>query len=80
LAWLLPSRQDTIRVARPYGCFKAESDSARKSGGGARTKILYFNPESVHAKYVDIIRQQAHDVTTASSRTPRTRIDAQTNL
>jgi CheY-like chemotaxis protein len=49
---------------RPH---QAESDSVRQSGGGVRTKILYFNPESVHAKYVDIIRQQGHDVTTASS-------------
>ena len=38
------------------------------SGGGVRTKILYFNPECVHAKYVDIITQRGHDVTTASSR------------
>ena len=62
-----PSRQEAIRVARPSDGFKAEIDSARKSGGGVRTKILYFNPESLDAKYVDIIRQQGHDVTSASS-------------
>jgi len=29
-------------------------------------KILYFNPELVDGKYVDIIRQRGHDVATAS--------------
>jgi len=62
-----PSRQEATRIARPSDGSKAESDSARKSGGGVRTKILYFNPESVHGKYVDIIRQRGHDVATASS-------------
>ncbi len=33
------------------------------------TKIFYFNPESVYGKYVDIIRQQAHDVATTSNST-----------
>jgi hypothetical protein len=46
---------------------KPESDSARISGGGVRTKILYFNPESVPDKYGHIIWQRGHDVATASS-------------
>jgi hypothetical protein len=62
-----PSRQTATRIARPSDGPKAESDSARKSGGGIRTKILYFDPGSVHGKYVDIIRQRGHDVATASS-------------
>jgi hypothetical protein len=61
-----PSRQKATRIARPSDGSKAESDSARKSGG-VRTKILYFNPELVRGKYVDIIRQRGHDVATASS-------------
>jgi CheY-like chemotaxis protein len=32
-----------------------------------RTKILYFNPESVPDKYGHIIWQRGHDVATASS-------------
>ena len=39
----------------------------RNSGGGDRTKILYFNPEPVRGRCVDIIRQRGHDVVTASS-------------
>jgi len=64
---LPPTRQEATRIIRPPDGSKAESDSARKSGGGIRTKILYFNPESVHGKYVDIIRQRGHNVATASS-------------
>jgi hypothetical protein len=30
-------------------------------------KILFFNPESVHGRYVDVIRHRGHDVATASS-------------
>ncbi|MGA9639904.1 MAG: hypothetical protein WBQ72_00775 [Terriglobales bacterium] len=30
-------------------------------------KILYFDPESVHGKYIKILRQRGHDVATASS-------------
>jgi hypothetical protein len=61
------SRHEATRIARPSDSSKAESDSARKSGRGVRTKILYFNPESAHGKYADIIRQREHDVVTASS-------------
>jgi len=61
------SRQEGTRSARPSDGCKAQNDSARKPGKGIRTKILYFNPESVHGKYVDIIRQRGHDVATASS-------------
>lgn len=64
-----PSRQKATRIARPSDGSKAESDSAQKSGGGVRTKILYFNPELVRGKYVDIIWQRGHDVATASSGT-----------
>jgi hypothetical protein len=32
-----------------------------------RTKILYFDLESVRGKYVDSIRQRGHDVTAVSS-------------
>ena len=53
-----PSRQEATRIARPSDGSKAESDSARKPAGGVRTKILYFNPELVHGKYLDIIRQR----------------------
>jgi CheY-like chemotaxis protein len=59
-------RQEATRIARHSDGSKAESDSARKSGGGVRTKVLYFNPESVDSKYVDIIRQRGHDLATAS--------------
>jgi len=62
-----PSRQEGTRSARPSDGSKAQNDSARKSGEGVRTKILDFNPESVHGKYVDIIRQRGHDVEAASS-------------
>jgi hypothetical protein len=62
-----PSRQKATRIARPSDGSKAESDSARKPAGDVRTKILYFNPESVHGKYADIIRQRGHHVATASS-------------
>jgi hypothetical protein len=62
-----PSRQEATRIARPSDGSRAESDSARKPAGGVRTKILYFNPELVDGKYVDIIRQRGHDVATASS-------------
>jgi hypothetical protein len=62
-----PSRQEAIRIARPSDGSKAESDFARKSEGGVLTKVLYFNPESVYGKYVDIIRHRGHDVATASS-------------
>jgi hypothetical protein len=61
------SRQEATRIARPSDGSKAESDSARKSEGGVLTKVLYFNPESVYGKYVDIIRHRGHDVATASS-------------
>ena len=61
-----PSRQEATRIARPSDGSKAESDSARKSRGGVHTKVLYFNPESVDSKYVDIIRQRGHDLATAS--------------
>jgi len=64
---LPPSRQEATRIARPSDGSKAESDSARKSGGGVLTKILYFNPESVYGKYVDLIRQRGHDVATTSN-------------
>jgi hypothetical protein len=69
LAWLSPIALRATRIARPSDGSKAESDSARKSGGGVLTKILYFNPESVYGKYVDLIRQREHDVATASSGT-----------
>jgi hypothetical protein len=62
-----PSRQEATRIARPSDGSKAENDSAGKSERGVLTKILYFNPESVYGKYVDIIRQRGHDVATASS-------------
>jgi hypothetical protein len=62
-----PNYAEAARIARPSDGSKDGSDSARESGGGVRTKILYFNPESVHGKYVDIIRQRGHDVATASS-------------
>ena len=66
----LPHRaKKATRIARPSDGSKAESDSAWKSGGGVRTKILYFDPESVHGKYVNIITQRGHDVATASSGT-----------
>ena len=59
--------QEATRIARSSGGSKAESDFTRKSRGGVRTKILYFNPESVHSKYLNIIRLRGHDVVTASS-------------
>ena len=43
-------------------------DSARNSGGGDRTKSLYFNPTPVPNKYVDLMRQRGHDVVTTSRR------------
>ena len=64
---LPPSRQEATRIARPSDGSKAESDSARKAEGGVLTKILCFNPESLYGKYVDIIRQQGHDVATTSN-------------
>jgi hypothetical protein len=67
LARLSPSRQEATLIARPSDGSKPESDSARISGGGVRTKILYFNPESVPDKYGHIIWQRGHDVATASS-------------
>jgi len=60
------SRQEVTRIARPFDGSEAESDSRQNSGGGNRTKILYFNSELVCGKCVDIIRQ-GHDVVTASS-------------
>jgi hypothetical protein len=62
-----PSRQKATPIARPSDGSNAESDSARKSRRGVRTKVLYFDPESVHGKYADIIRQRGRDVATASS-------------
>jgi CheY-like chemotaxis protein len=63
-----PSRQEATRIARPSDGSKAESDCSRKSGGGLVRRFLYFNPESAHGKYVDIIRQRGgHDLATASS-------------
>jgi hypothetical protein len=61
------SRQEGTRSAQPSDGSKAQNDSARKSGEGVRTKILYFNPESVYGKYVDVIRKRGHDVEAASS-------------
>jgi hypothetical protein len=51
----------------PPTVLKAERDSARKAEGGVVTKIFYFNPESVYGKYVDIIRQQEHNLVTTSN-------------
>jgi hypothetical protein len=62
-----PSRQEATRIARPSDGPKTERDSAPKAEGGVVTKILYFNPESVYGKYVDIIRRQGHDVATTSN-------------
>ena len=62
-----PSRQKATRIACPSDGSKKGVDSARTSGGGNRTKILYFNPQSVDGKSVEIIRGQGHDVATASS-------------
>jgi CheY-like chemotaxis protein len=62
-----PSRHDARRIARPSDGYKADRDSARQRGGGVRTKILYFDLESVRGKYVDSIRQRGHDVTAVSS-------------
>jgi len=67
LAWLFSSRQEATRIARPSDGPKGERDSARKAEGGVVTKIFYFNPESVYGKYVDIIRQQEHNVVTTSN-------------
>jgi hypothetical protein len=47
-----PNYAEAARIARPSDGSKDGSDSAR---------------ESVHGKYVDIIRQRGHDVATASS-------------
>ena len=38
------------------------------SGGGDRTKILYVNPTPVPNKYVEMMRQRAHDVVITSRR------------
>lgn len=62
-----PSCQKATRIARPSDGSKTESDSARKSGEGVRTKTLYFTRELVRGRYVDIIRQRGRDVATASS-------------
>src|SRR5208282_977049 len=62
------------RAKRPHASLapsdgpEYESDSARNSGGGDRTKILYFNPTPVPNKYVDMMRQRGHDVVTTSRR------------
>ena len=63
----LPHRARAKRIARPSDGSKGRGDSARKSAGGVRTKILYFNPESVHGKYGHILWQRRHDMATASS-------------
>ena len=62
-----PSRQEATRIARPSDGAKAKSDSPRKPVGGVRTKILYFNPESIQSKYLDVIRRQGHDVAIAAA-------------
>ncbi len=57
-----------LRANRPHASFapsdgpEYESDSARNSGGGDRTRILYFNPTFVANKYVEMMRQRRHDV------------------
>jgi hypothetical protein len=57
-----------LRANRPHASFapsdgpEYESDSARNSGGGDRTRILYFNPTFVANKYVEMMRQGRHDV------------------
>ena len=56
------------RANRPHASFapsdgpEYESDSARNSGGGDCTRILYFNPTLVPNKYVEMMRQRRHDV------------------
>jgi hypothetical protein len=60
------------RANRPHASFvpsddpEYESDSTRNSGGGGRTRILYFNPTRVPNKYVEMMRQWGHDVVTTS--------------
>jgi hypothetical protein len=70
-----PSHRKGARISRPFEDSKVESDPVRKSRGGVRTEILYFNSEPVLGKYVDIIRQRGHDVVVAT-----TEVDALTMM
>ena len=69
---MIAMRVGRCRANRPHASFapsdgpEYESDSARNSGGGDRTRILYFNPTLVPNKYVEMMRQRGHDVVTTS--------------
>jgi hypothetical protein len=68
LPWSLPQRAKRQHASHaPPVALKPRSDSTRKSAGGNRTKILYFNLEPVRGKCIDIIRQRGHNVAAASS-------------
>jgi len=68
VGWGPPHRAKRPHASHaPPTALRRKVDSARKSGGGNRTKILYFNPQSVDGRYVEIIRRRGHDVATASS-------------
>lgn len=62
-----PSHRKATRIARPSDGSNVEMHSAQNSEGDNRTKILYFNPNSVCGKCAEIIRQQGHDLVTANS-------------
>ena len=70
-----PNRTERAHASHVPLTTNAESDPVRKSRGGVRTKILYFNSEPVLGKYVDIIRQRGHDVVVAT-----TEVDALTMM
>ena len=63
----LPHRAKRPHASHAPPTALGRGDSARKPAAGVPTKILYFNPEPIHRKYVDIIRQRGHDVVIASS-------------
>jgi hypothetical protein len=54
-------------MARPSDGSRPQAIQLAELRGGVHTKILYFNPESVHGKYFDIIRHRGHDLATASN-------------